>query len=74
MQSTKPEEVSHAMSILLSKDGGRAWAKGGWKDEPNADTLGLSVLGMDEKDEAGEAWADKGRKGMERVVEGLSVF
>lgn len=62
--------------MILSKDQGRAWLRGGWRDEPNAADIGRNI-GMDDsvtEEQSGEAWYDKTRKGMEGVAEGLSVL
>jgi hypothetical protein len=51
--------------------------RGGWKDEPNADTLGLDV-GVDsasiQREGTGAEYAAKAREGMELVIKGLSTF
>jgi hypothetical protein len=82
MQSPDPKERDHARKLVLSKDHGRAWLRGGWKNEPNADELGRNI-GLVEtptgkanaKGESEEdSWFEKGRKGMEAVNEGLAVF
>lgn len=82
-QSTTPEGVKRATDILQNhRDHGRAWLRGGWKQEQDADTLGDDIglglpgggppIGFGEQGD-GE-WIARGREGMEKVVEGLGVF
>ena len=61
--------------ILENKDLGYKWLRGGWKEEPDADTLGLEV-GHEFGDDATDipAWAAHGKAGMEKTSEGLAVF
>lgn len=52
------------------------WLKGGWKDEPDADTIGADI-GLRREEgaaEKGTEWINRGRDGMDKVVEGLGVF
>lgn len=73
MHSKKQEDRDRVVDMLLkSKDKGKAFLRGGWKDEPNADSLGRDI--SVEEGETGEAWYEKGRAAMEKVVEGLSEF
>jgi hypothetical protein len=72
-QSPSAEERDHARKLVLSKDHGRAFLRGGWKDLPNADQLGRNI-GLVDNDSEDEQWFDKGRKAMEGVNEGLAVF
>jgi hypothetical protein len=73
MHSKKQEDRDRVVDMLLkSKDKGKAFLRGGWKDEPNADDLGRDI-GLEEG-EKGEVWYEKGRAAMEKVVEGLSEF
>lgn len=78
MQSDKKEDQDRVVDMLLkSKDRGKAWLRGGWKDEPNADQLGRDIgleAGERESAQGGEVWFEKGRSAMEKVVEGLSEF
>jgi xanthine/CO dehydrogenase XdhC/CoxF family maturation factor len=78
LQTSSPAARDHARSLILSKDGGRAWLRGGWKDEPNAYDLGRDVglegdreLGLAMAD-AGVSWVEKGTRGMEVVARGLA--
>ena len=66
------------MSLIVSKDNGRAWLRGGWKKEPSADHIGKDIGWRDndvaQEGEDKEPWFEKGRKGMDMVAEGLRVF
>ena len=50
---------------------------GGWKEDPEVDTLGRDI-GVDgvsvRSDETGAKWVDKDREGKEQVGPGLSVL
>ena len=61
--------------LLKSKDRGKAFLRGGWRDEPNSESLGRDI-GLEESvsEKEGEVWFDKGRMAMEKVVDGLSEF
>lgn len=77
MLSTDKSKRDHARSLLFgSKDQGKAWVRGGWKKEPNADTLGFDIghefAATEAKEEA--QWIRDAREGMIKVNEGLSVF
>jgi hypothetical protein len=81
VQSPLPSGREHARSLVLSKDGGRAWLRSGWKDELNADTLGRDIGLQDVPTEdvvreaqEEESWIERGRRGMERVGEGLGMI
>ncbi|GFZ50334.1 hypothetical protein JCM24511_08091 [Saitozyma sp. JCM 24511] len=81
VQSPLPSAREHARSLVLSKDGGRAWLRSGWKDELNAHTLGRDIGLEDVPTEDGvreleevESWVERGRRGMERVGEGLGMI
>lgn len=78
MLSDKKEDQDRMADMILNtKDKGKSWLRGGWKEEPNADILGRDI-GLDdgERERAanGEVWYEKGRSAMEKVVEGLSEF
>ena len=63
--SPKPEDRERAQNILIkSGDFGAKWLKGGWKDEPDADSLGLDI---------GAGWIETATEGIEKVVEGISM-
>lgn len=84
LQSPLKAERAAARRIILSKDKGRAWAKGGWKNEPNADDIGRDIgllptegapasgVEVKEKVEGEESWVAKGRKAMETMTLGLA--
>lgn len=76
MHSKKQEDQDRVVEMLLSsKDKGKGWLRGGWKDEPNAESLGRDIgLEDGEREGAGEVWYERGRRAMEKVVEGLSEF
>lgn len=86
MLSPKKSDQERAVDLLLkTKDRGKAWLKGGWKDEPDAEMLGRDIgLGEDEgidgvadgfqSDVEGDNWVKKGLLGMEKVTEGLGVY
>ena len=69
-----------ARQIAESKDHGRAFIKGGWKEVEEADKLGLDIgldggyggRDMDTNKEEGDVWIKTGRDAMGKVVEGLS--
>lgn len=70
MLSPDREKQDRARKILMTvKDRGRAWLKGGWKDEPDAATLGGDI-GTD----GGSEWIEKRRDAMEKVADGLGVL
>ncbi|WVQ81224.1 hypothetical protein IAT38_003346 [Cryptococcus sp. DSM 104549] len=72
LQSPNKEEQDRARAIVMGKDGGKAFLRGGWKNEPNAETLGADIgLGGEQKE---GSWVEEGPQGMEKVVEGMSVF
>ncbi|WWD06727.1 hypothetical protein V865_004822 [Kwoniella europaea PYCC6329] len=73
LQSPSTAEQDRARKVVMSKDGGRAFLRGGWKDEPDANTLG-SDIGLSQSDDEKDSWVVKGRQGMESVVEGMSAF
>jgi hypothetical protein len=67
-------ERQRAMEILLkSKDKGKSFLRGGWKEDPKADQLGRDV-GLESTNEGEGVWYEDGRAAMEKVVEGLSAF
>jgi hypothetical protein len=67
-------ERQRAMEILLkSKDKGKSFLRGGWKEDPKADQLGRDV-GVERTSEGEGVWYEDGRAAMEKVVEGLSAF
>lgn len=69
--SPNPDDREKAIRILKGKDNGRAFARGGWKEEPNADQLGRDIaVGRD----GTQSWAEEGRQAMENVDESLKVF
>ncbi|OCF35552.1 hypothetical protein I317_04215 [Kwoniella heveanensis CBS 569] len=73
LQSPSTADQDRARAIVMSKDGGRAFLRGGWKEEPNADQLGADI-GIANGEGEEDSWRGKGRQGMEKVVEGMTVF
>ncbi|WVW79319.1 hypothetical protein I302_101287 [Kwoniella bestiolae CBS 10118] len=73
LQSPAQNEQDRARKIVMSKDGGRAFLRGGWKDEKDADALGKDI-GLTQDENEGDSWVGVGRRGMESVVEGMSAF
>ena len=68
--SSKQEEQDRARKLLTDhKDRGASWLKGGWKDEPDAATMGSDV-----GTEGGGEWITKKRDAMEKISEELDVF
>ena len=61
--------------LFKTKDKGKAWCRGGWKEEKDADTLGLEI-GHDFSSQAqgSAAWVEEAKEGMKKVNEGLGVF
>lgn len=57
----------------MSKDGGRAFLRGGWREEFNSELLGTDI-GLAEGEEFQDSWIKRGAESMEKVVDGLSVF
>lgn len=74
MQSPTAEGRAHAKKLVLSKDHGKAWLKGGWRNEPKSETLGRDIGLPSNSAKEEDAWFEKARKGMEKVNEGLGVF
>lgn len=76
MQSPKQEDQDRVVDMLLkSKDRGKAFLRGGWRDEPKSESLGKDIgLEEGEREANGEVWYEKGREAMEKVVDGLSEF
>lgn len=74
MLSPDETERQRAMDTLLkSKDKGKSFLRGGWKEDPKADQLGRDV-GQERTNEGEGLWYEDGRAAMEKVVEGLSAF
>lgn len=64
-------------TIFKNKDMGKAFLRGGWKEDPKAEEMGrdVSLEGGEKAQGEGEgAWYEQGSKAMEKVVEGLSAF
>lgn len=76
MHSDKKEDQDRVVDMLLkSKDKGKGFLRGGWRDEPDSESLGKDIgLEAGEREANGEVWFEKGRAAMEKVVEGLSEF
>ncbi|KAK8843334.1 hypothetical protein IAR55_006989 [Kwoniella newhampshirensis] len=72
LHSSNKDSQDRARAILLSKDGGKAFLRGGWKDEVNPDLIG-SDIGLEGEDLKG-SWIEKGKVGMEKLAAGMSVF
>lgn len=71
-QSPLPEERAHAYKLIMSKDKGKAWLRGGWRDEPNASEIGRNIGVAQGED--GAAWYEKTKSAMEGVEAGLSTL
>ncbi|WVQ81226.1 hypothetical protein IAT38_003348 [Cryptococcus sp. DSM 104549] len=67
--ATDKAEQDRARALLLAKDGGRKFLRGGWREEPDAATLGTAI-----GTEGGDNWVTQGREGLEKIVSGMSVF
>ncbi|WWC73120.1 uncharacterized protein I206_107086 [Kwoniella pini CBS 10737] len=67
------DQQDRARAIIMSKDNGISFLKGKWRNEPNADTLGSDIY-LHDVNENGENWLKQGRKGIEEVGRGMSVF
>jgi hypothetical protein len=69
--SPDEKQRDFAMSLLKGKDRGAAFARGGWREHPDADKFGRDVaLGED----GTQNWAEEGRMAMENVDESLKMF
>jgi hypothetical protein len=55
---------------------GKAFLRGGWKEDTKADDLGRDVglEGLSASEKESGLWYEQGRAAMEKVVEGLSAF
>jgi hypothetical protein len=56
---------------------GKAFLRGGWKEDPKAEEMGRDVSlegGEKAEGEGAGVWYEQGSKAMEKVVEGLSAF
>lgn len=54
-QSPRETDRRAARKLILSKDHGRAWLRGGWKNEPNADDIGRDIgLVFESENEGGD--------------------
>ncbi|WWD21153.1 hypothetical protein CI109_105636 [Kwoniella shandongensis] len=73
LHSPKKDQQDRARAILMGKDGGKAFLRGGWKDEPNAESLGADI-GLEEGEAREGSWVERGSQGMIQVAEGMSVF
>jgi hypothetical protein len=74
MLSPDESEQKRAMDTLMkSKDKGKSFLRGGWKEDPKAEELGRDV-GLERTNEGEGKWYEDGRAAMEKVVEGLSAF
>ncbi|WVO22636.1 uncharacterized protein IAS62_003966 [Cryptococcus decagattii] len=73
LQSPSKEHQDRARAILMSKDGGRAFLLGGWREESNSELLGTDI-GLAEGEEFQDSWLKRGAESMEKVVDGLSAF
>lgn len=66
--SPNEERRKHALALLTGKDGGAAFCRGGWKEDPLAHEFGRDVaLGED----GTQAWAEATNDNMEMVGSGL---
>ena len=75
---TTDDEKRNAARDLITKtkDKGAKWARGGWKDDPNANELGAE---LGKEPPVGDSaypvgWLESGREGMEKIQAGLSAF
>jgi len=74
MLSPDESEQKRAMETLMkSKDKGKSFLRGGWKEDSKAEELGRDVA-MERTIEGEGVWYENGRAAMEKVVEGLSSF
>lgn len=69
LSPTKEGQDCARYMLLHTKDYGKSWLKGGWKDEMDADTIGRDI-GAD----TGVEWIEKKRDAMEQVSEQLGIF
>ncbi|ORY24764.1 hypothetical protein BCR39DRAFT_314242 [Naematelia encephala] len=77
LSPSKADQVRAKNIILNVPDRGRHFLRGGWRDEPDAATLGADIGhegGLSTAEEEEEKWFQKGMKGMDMVNEGLGVF
>ncbi|WVQ81233.1 hypothetical protein IAT38_003355 [Cryptococcus sp. DSM 104549] len=72
LYSPSKTEQDRAKAVLMLPDGGAKFFTGGWRNEPNADSLGMDVSPA-EVGEEGVWWQD-GADAMAKVLEGESVF
>ena len=74
MLSPDETERQRAMDTLLkSKDKGKSFLRGGWKEDSKAEELGKDVA-MERTIEGEGVWYENGRAALEKVVEGLCAF
>jgi len=75
LSSDKTQRDRIRTLLFKTKDQGKAWCRGGWKEEKDADTLGLDVgREFGSQSEGPAAWVEEAKEGMKKVNEGLAVF
>jgi hypothetical protein len=78
MVSQDQAKRDHALNLIVgTKDKGRKWLKSGWKDEDNADLIGMEIgktPGSGEEEHQVASWVEKTMKGMDKMTEGISVL
>lgn len=68
--SPEGERRSHALALLQGKDGGAAFARGGWKSDPLANEFGRDIaLGSD----GGQGWAELASEEMDKAAVSLGT-
>nr|ODO03785.1 hypothetical protein L204_00124 [Cryptococcus depauperatus CBS 7855] len=73
MQSPSKEEQERARAVVMSRDAGKEFLRGGWKEDPNAETLGLDI-GLGKSERIDESWINHGVEAMGNVVKGMSML
>ncbi|WWC91230.1 uncharacterized protein L201_006172 [Kwoniella dendrophila CBS 6074] len=73
LQSPSKAEQDKARKIVMSKDGGKSFLRGGWKELPDANNIGADI-GLEGGEDNKDNWVNKGREGMESLVEGMNAF
>ncbi|WVO18019.1 hypothetical protein L204_105717 [Cryptococcus depauperatus] len=73
MQSPSKEGQERARAVVMSRDAGKGFLRGGWKEELNSETLGLDI-GLGESERVEENWVTHGVEAMGNVVKGMSML
>lgn len=78
MVSQDQAKRDHALNLIVgTKDKGRKWLKSGWKEETDADLIGMEIgktPGSGEDEHQVASWVEKTMKGMDKMTEGISVL